>query len=200
MHHVPADKRAQRSAELIYGALCSCLEEKSFDRITVSDLQRASGVARTTFYRAFDDVSDVLSWKCETCFDEALSGFKPIDFMNEADLAQRFFAYWVEHSEILELLKRVERLDIVLAAHMRSAEALQARFGELPGVTEMQKKYFMAIRSGILMSILGAWMQNGRKESPKELMDMVRLQITMLMNSTAVPQSQTNQIRYNSGN
>lgn len=180
MHHVPADKRAQRSAELIYDALRACLEEKSFDRITVSDLQRVSGVARTTFYRAFDDVSDVLSWKCEACFDEALSGFEPLDFVNEAELAQRFFAYWVEHSDILELLKRVERPDIIFAAHMRSAEALQTRFGKLPGVTETQGKYFMAIRSGILMSVLGTWMQSGRKESPQELMEMVRLQIAML--------------------
>lgn len=184
MHHVPTDKRAQRSAELIYDALRSCLEKKIFDRITVSDLQRASGVARTTFYRAFDDVSDVLAWKCEACFNEALSGFEPIDFMNEAELAQRFFAYWVKHSEILELLKRIERPDIIFAAHMRSAEALQARFGKLPGVTEVQGKYFMAIRSGILMSVLGTWMQNGRKESPRELMEMVRLQIAMLAEST----------------
>lgn len=191
MHHVPADKRAQRSAELIYDALRACLEEKSFDRITVSDLQRASGVARTTFYRAFDDVSDVLSWKCEACFDEALSGFTPLDFMNESELAERFFAYWTEHSDILELLKRVDRPDIIFAAHMRSAEALQARFGKLPGVTETQGKYFMTIRSGILMSVLGTWMQSGRRESPKELMEMVRLQIAML-GENALPAFEAN--------
>lgn len=184
MHHVPKDKRAQRSAELIYEALCACLEEKSFNRITVSDLQRSCGVARTTFYRAFDDVSDVLSWKCETCFREALSGFASHDFMNESELAERFFVYWTEHSEILEIIKKVERPDIILAAHMRSAEALQVRFGKLPGVTETQRKYFIAIRSGILMGVLGTWMQNGRKESPRELMEIIRLQISMLDEST----------------
>ena len=187
MHHVPADKRAQRSAELIYDALCACLEEKSFNRITVSDLQRSCGVARTTFYRAFDDVSDVLSWKCETCFKEALSDFTPLDFMDESELAERFFAYWTEHSDILELLKRVDRPDIIFAAHMRSAEALRAHFGKLPGVTETQGKYFMAIRSGILISVLGTCMQNGRKESPQDLMEIVRLQIAMLGESTSPP-------------
>ena len=125
MHHVPTDKRAQRSAELLYDALCACLAEKSFDRITVCDLKRVSGVARTTFYRAFDDVSDVFSWKCEAGFDEALSGFKPLDFMNQTELAKRFFAYWIEHSEILELLIRIDRQDIIYASHVRRASRSQ---------------------------------------------------------------------------
>lgn len=51
-------------------------------------------------------------------------------------------------------------------------------------MTETQGKYFMAIRSGILISVLGTWMQNGRKESPQELMEIVRLQIAMLGENT----------------
>lgn len=179
VHHVPADKRAQRSAELVYDALLACLERKTFDRITVSDLQRASGVARSTFYRAFDNVSDILSWKCESCFAEVLAGLGPRDFMNEVELAQRFFAYWVAHSEVLDLLTRIGRLDIALSSHLRSAESLQDRFGGLPGMTGTQEKYFMAIRSGILMSVLGVWMQGGRKESPQELTEVVRSQLAM---------------------
>ena len=180
MHHVPADKRARKSAELIYDALLMCLDEKSFDQITVSDLQRASGVARSTFYRAFDNVSDVLSWKCEARFNEALSCFKPLDFANEATVARRFFAYWVAHSEILELLTRIDRTDIVFASHLRSAESLQERFGKLPRLTEVQGKYFIAIRTGMLMSVLNVWMQGGRKESPQELVAMLRSQLAML--------------------
>lgn len=34
------------------------------------------------------------------------------------------------------------------------------------------------------MGVLGTWMQNGRKESPRELMEIIRLQISMLDEST----------------
>lgn len=180
MHHVSADKRAHRSAELIYGALRSCLEGRSFDRITVSDIQRASGVARTTFYRAFDDVSDVLSWKCEMCFHEALSDFKPQDFVNEMELAERFLEYWMGRSEILELLIRIDRQDIIYASHARSAEALRKKFGELPFMTEAQGRYFLTIRTGFLVSALSAWMQGGCKESPSEMMRMLKTQLMLL--------------------
>ncbi|GEM_PF-5850719 len=73
MYHISKDKRAARSAALIYDGLLECMKKKPFDAVTISDLQKASGVARTTFYRAFDNLSDVLYWKCDTCFSEALA-------------------------------------------------------------------------------------------------------------------------------
>ena len=54
MYHISKDKRALQSSELIYNGLLECIRKKPFDQITVSDLQKASGVARSTFYRAFD--------------------------------------------------------------------------------------------------------------------------------------------------
>ena len=60
MYHISKDKRALQSSELIYNGLLECIKKKPFDQISVSDLQKASGVARSTFYRAFDNISDVL--------------------------------------------------------------------------------------------------------------------------------------------
>ena len=59
MYHISKDKRALQSSELIYNGLLECIKKKPFDQISVSDLQKASGVARSTFYRAFDH-SDIL--------------------------------------------------------------------------------------------------------------------------------------------
>lgn len=91
MYHISNDKRAKKSAELIYQGLLACLEHKSFDQITVTDLQKASGVARTTFYRAFDNISDVLYWKCNLCFQEVLEGFTEEQFVNEMKLVRQYF-------------------------------------------------------------------------------------------------------------
>lgn len=48
------------------------------------------------------------------------------------------------------------------------------------GSTEVQEKYFMTMRTGMLMSVLGARMQNERRESPRVLAAMVRPQLAML--------------------
>ena len=73
MYHIKEDKRAQASVELICGGLRRCLKEKSFESVTISDIQRVSGVSRSTFYRNFDRMEDVLALMCDRVFEEAFA-------------------------------------------------------------------------------------------------------------------------------
>lgn len=60
MYHIKNDKRAEKSAKLICDAMLQLISTKSFSEITVSDIQRVSSVSRSTFYRCFDCLADVL--------------------------------------------------------------------------------------------------------------------------------------------
>lgn len=71
MYHIKEDKRAKASVELICDGLKRCLKEKSFESVTISDIQRVSGVSRSTFYRNFDRIEDVLALMCDRVFEEA---------------------------------------------------------------------------------------------------------------------------------
>ena len=180
MYHISKDKRAIQSSELIYNGLLECIKKKPFDQITVSDLQKASGVARTTFYRAFDNISDVLYWKCDTCFYEVLGNYHPKLFECEIDLARHYFQYWMNHSDILELLIQINRQDIIYACHVKNAEILQERFGSIPGLRIEHGNYFIAIRTGFTISVLTAWLRGGRKETPEELIEIIEEQLSIL--------------------
>ncbi len=180
MYHISNDKRAVQSADLIYKGLLQCLEKKSFDRITVTDVQKASGVARTTIYRCFDNLSDILYWRCDICFKNALSCIKPLDFPNEWDLMYHYFSYWTENSDILKLLIDINRQDIIYACHMKNAKALEESYGKLPGLDEANSKYFMAIRTGVTISVLKAWLDGGQKETDEELIRIIKNQIVIL--------------------
>lgn len=184
MYHISNDKRAVQSSELIYNGLLECIKKKAFDQITISDLQKASGVARTTFYRAFDNISDVLYWKCDTCFYEVLGKYRPKLFHGELDLARHYFQYWMNHSDILELLIQINRQDIIYACHMKNAELLQERFGKIPGLQIKHGDYFMAIRTGFTISVLTAWLKGGRKESADELVQIIEEQLSILVKNT----------------
>ena len=180
MYHISNDKRSKQSAELIYNGLLECIKKKPFDLITISDLQKASGVARTTFYRSFDNLSDVLYWKCDACFYEVLGKFKLQIFKGEIELARHYFTYWMEHYDILELLIEINRQDIIYACHMKNADILQERFGKIPGLIMKHGNYFMAIRTGFTISILTAWLKGGRKESPDEIVTIIQEQLHIL--------------------
>lgn len=185
MYHISNDKRAVQSSELIFKGLLECIKKKPFDQITISDLQKASGIARSTFYRAFDNISDVLYWKCDTCFHEVLGGFNPSEFPSELELARHYFSYWTENSDILFLLIQINRQDIIYACHMKNAKLLEQSFGALPGLDETNARYFMAIRTGVTISVLKAWLEGGRKETTEELMKIIGKQFKYLRGSFA---------------
>ncbi len=176
MYHIGNDKRAVRSANLIYEGLLRCLEKKSFDRVTVSDVQKYSGVARTTIYRCFDNLSDILYWRCDLCFRQALHFHQPTECPDESDLMQGYFTYWTEHSDILKLLIDINRQDVIYACHMKNAKLLEQSYGSLPGLDAVGARYFMAIRTGVTISVLKAWLDGGRQETGEELMNIVKKQ------------------------
>lgn len=176
MYHIKNDKRVVQSANIIYKGLLKCLDHKSFDQITVTDVQKASGVARTTMYRCFDNLSDILYWRCDLAFREALHSVQPTNVPSELELMQGYFAYWTAHSDILNLLIDINRQDIIYACHMKNAKALERSYGTLPGMDETNSRYFMAIRTGVTISILQAWLDGGRKESAQELVQILKTQ------------------------
>ena len=176
MYHISNDKRAVQSADLIYKGLLQCLDHKTFEQITVTDVQKASGVARTTIYRCFDNLSDILYWRCDLAFREALHSTEPINAPSELELMQGYFAYWTAHSDILKLLIDIDRQDIIYACHMRNAELLAQSYGKLPGMDEINSRYFMAIRTGVAISVHKAWLDGGRNESAEELVRILKRQ------------------------
>ena len=180
MYHISRDKRSAQSAQLIYEGLMECIKKKPFDKITISDLQKASSVARTTFYRSFDNISDVLYWKCDECCREVLGEYRPDAYPDEIEFARHYFGYWMGHSDILELLIRINLQDIIYACHMNNAETLHERYGNLPGVPMTRGNYFMAVRTGFTISILTAWLEGGRKETTEEIIEIVGEQLAYL--------------------
>ncbi|MDR1322618.1 MAG: TetR/AcrR family transcriptional regulator [Gracilibacteraceae bacterium] len=72
MYHIKDDKRSHISLELIRDGFYSLLEEKDFEALTVSGIAERAGVGRATFYRLFDDKTDILRYDSDQVMDGAL--------------------------------------------------------------------------------------------------------------------------------
>jgi AcrR family transcriptional regulator len=175
MYHISKDKRCEASAEQMYEGLEKAMAIKAFDDISISDIQKYSYVARTTFYRSFDTISDILYWKCDVCFKEVLRGFAPQEFMNEVNLLRHYLSYWMKHSEILEQLMAINRIDIIYSCHMKNAEELAKEYGAIPNMDEVSSRYFMAVRTGLTISVLTAWLKGGKKETPDQIQNLLNI-------------------------
>ena len=120
MYHIKDDPRSLKSAEMLYKGLAQLTQEKPLHSITVTDLVEASNVGRITFYRHFDEIEDVLQWRC----DQVCNGFLKylIERVQNNESVQYplvlrpVLQYFNSHSEIIEVLVATKRLDIIHAS------------------------------------------------------------------------------------
>ena len=75
MYHVKNDKRCIRSAESIMNALEQLMAKKAFLDITITDIQKTAGIGRSTFYRLFDTIDDVVTYMVDREFEEIVRGY-----------------------------------------------------------------------------------------------------------------------------
>lgn len=119
MYHIKEDKRAKASVELICDGLKRCLKEKSFESVTISDIQRVSGVSRSTFYRNFDRIEDVLALMCDRVFEEA--------FLSDyANISEAVFRTWFRHQELIETIVGIDRGDMLYASLRRCTSRMRS--------------------------------------------------------------------------
>ncbi len=160
MYHIKADKRTETSAKLITEAVLALMEEQSFDTITITDVQRRSGVSRSTFYRSFDKLEDVLELLCDQGFRAA--------FAKGGNVPEAVFRYWFANSAVMETLVQIHRTDILYSSLRRTAKdhpLMQALKED-----DSQYDYFVSITTSGMVGILTTWVEHGKTESGDEVL------------------------------
>ena len=169
MYHIKNDQRANRSRQLLYDALANLMRENPFNTITVTDLVETANVGRTTFYRNFDEIEDILRMRCDQTFDELMTYFKEYRQLhtNETEivLLKPLLRFFYLHSEIIELLLMAKRIDIIQDS-FRTGMVLIA---DRQGVSAQYVDYSIAIRIGIMTNILIQWIETGKQQAPDDL-------------------------------
>ncbi len=182
MYHIKEDQRSIRSAEMLYDGLVRLMGEMPFNTIKVKDLVEASHVGRTTFYRNFDSIEDVLRLWSDQVFDEMLQQL--IAFVQTHGntpcvmLLTPVLHYFYSNSEIIELLIQADRLDIAMASFRRVVVPFKSRIETYYGeIDDVYVEFGITIRIGIVMNILVRWIETGKQQPPDELADIINKMI-----------------------
>ena len=186
MFHVKQEKRALASANLIYEGLCQCMTQIEFEQITIQDIQTASTVSRSTFYRHFDSLTDVLYWRCNQLFQQLFADFQPLTAEDPYHFTRLLLQYWTTHTQILEQLLQIQRADLFYRCHMDNLHLFQQATTTPDTLPAQYQDYFMALRTGILLGILTIWLKNGKKESVDELLNILKISIQFIQQSELI--------------
>ncbi len=177
MYHIKQHRRTQNSAQLLYEALLRIMDETPFEEITVTQVLRESTVSRSTFYRNFDRLSDVLIWKLDSTFETYSTQF--LEKMNALpsplpkDLLLRyFFTFWYENKEILHRLKQANRMDDIYPSFIQRSKPLTQAFLPELELDSVQYQYYISMKAGLVMGIFNQWVERGMTETPHEVLQI----------------------------
>lgn len=182
MYRINDNKRVQHSATLITDALLTCLNEKSFENITVSDIQRLSGVSRATFYRLFDNTSDVLTYYSQFLVEDILRQSECLSIQNYRDFLLFLYDALLDNHIFLEAVFKSGCEEIILNSLLSNSMKRHSN-PSYADAGEKEMDYLINGICGFLVGILRVWIKHGKQETPEELFEiMERMSRTVTIN------------------
>jgi AcrR family transcriptional regulator len=152
MYRIGNDKRKTQSAKLICRGLLELMRTQDYNNISITHIINASGVGRATFYRLFDDKSDVVLYQMEMVFTELIQRMRPHTDSNIVVIA--LFEIWLTQKELfLSLIKAnlygefQTRLSYIIVEKLRFIK-------EDVGLDDKSWQYFIHVRAAMLFAAL----------------------------------------------
>lgn len=174
MYHIKSDKRSQASAKNISDALLKLLEHKEFNNITISDVQRVSYVGRSTFYRLYDNLSDVLAYLCDQTFDKILEYHHTLEAQKTEEIFIFFIGQWMENEVLLKAIIDSNHIDLLYRSFRDRSDETEKLFFSSKPVDTKHMDYLISIAATAMIGGLSTWIKNKKSESAEEVYYMVR--------------------------
>ncbi|MRN54903.1 TetR/AcrR family transcriptional regulator [Paenibacillus monticola] len=152
MYRIGNDKRKIQSANLICSGMEELMRTQDYHDISVTQIINTSGVGRATFYRLFDDKSDVVLYQMEMVFTELIRRMGPQTDPNV--VVQSLFDIWLSQKGLfLSLIKAnlygefQTQLSYVIGEKLKFIK-------EHVGLDDRNWQYFIHIRAAMLFTAL----------------------------------------------
>lgn len=153
--------------ECIQTALVELIAAKPFDRITVTELVKRSGVSRMSFYRNYKTKEDVIDDICadlERLLSESLAGKTA-----ETDAKQWFTCFF---GKVGTYEKEVTLLFSENMPQSMSFKLMCSVIDVLMKLSHKEDEYMVYAWVGALTGIVFRWLSGGMKESPEEMAEL----------------------------
>ena len=169
MYHISSDVRAKKSAALIVEAVRKCAKTKRLEDISVVDLQRESSISRSTFYRLFDNIVDVLIYQCDCIFQNLFELAAATQGSNPHDTFITLIQAFMDEYEFIELLSKNNRMEILCDYHRKNMPYIKSIFGIDSVENQWTSDYVCNILSILLPTVLSVWIQHGKQETAEDI-------------------------------
>lgn len=174
--------------ECMADALLRAMKEKSFEKITVTEITGAAGVNRSTWFRNFESKDEALTFKLVLLWYQWAGEHGMRDCRRyTAENVEDFFAFNASIQPVLETIYHAEQLPCVYDAfcHVMSAK----------NETTPAQAYEARFYSYGLFGLLDEWIGRGFCETPQQLAEMLREMMPASTQQTLMIEIKTREAR-----
>jgi len=175
MRNTKADRRSQRTRDLLNAALIELMLEQPYDNITVQDIIDRANVGRSTFYAHYLDKEDLLV----SGFTQVLDILRQhVEQRGQSDWRARsglafFFEHVQTHQQLYKALVRGGGIELLYKkGHERLRQNIEQHLvvlvppGRSPAAPLALAADYMA---GAILTMLRWWLDNGMPYSPEQM-------------------------------
>lgn len=153
--------------ECLQTALIYLMEEKSFDKISITELVKRSGVSRTAFYRNYTTKESILEALVKDIIDKTTDFIRNGEILSNPESAYvDFYKEIRSHQKIIMSLLHSNLLKIIM-------DNISMAFEELLDSIDEKNKYIFTAVSGAHMCIMARWIKNNMTESDEYMAKIV---------------------------
>lgn len=171
-------------------SLISLLKKKPFDYITVSEICKAAGVNRSTFYLHYENIGELLNETARYLLDDFLTYFTAdtkaaVFHLEERSLDELIFIgdkYLVPYLTYIKNNKEVFQTALSYNKVLGFEEVYKRMFEKIFNPILDRFRYPPDIRQYVMMyylngisAITGEWLKNGCEKSVKEISEIITI-------------------------
>ena len=171
-------------------SLISLLKKKPFDYITVSEICKAAGVNRSTFYLHYENIGELLNETARYLLDDFLTYFTAdtkaaVFHLEERSLDELIFIgdkYLVPYLTYIKNNKEVFQTALSYNKVLGFEEVYKRMFEKIFNPILDRFRYPSDIRQYVMMyylngisAITGEWLKNGCEKSVKEISEIITI-------------------------
>ena len=179
MQNIIPDEKYSVADEAILGAFFKLLKKKKPDRITVSDITKTAGIARSTFYNHYQDVPSLISAVEDKTIHDVFSMMENFQPKNDRDICSSYFLtlcrYTMENPFLSGLLSTPHGNDLfekmlTMLHHYVTETTSNSRPDRH---TKEEVSYVITCAIGSTIGVLHKWSRDNFNLAPEVIADIL---------------------------
>lgn len=159
-------------------AFVDILSQKSYADITVTDIVNTAQVARVSFYRNFNSISDVVDYITDELANEFMDKILPVLNSNDENKWREFLFDFINNA--LNNRGKIEAINLqntaVLFSHLNTKMQMYVNVNSNKTISD---KYTSYVKACLINNVVKKWIDDGMVETPEEIINYLMSFITL---------------------